>query len=71
MKDIREKAERDAAYQAEQEQLKQLKEREWAKLRANQQRILDMRGERDFMRAQQEQERAEKQRMEAEAYVPP
>jgi hypothetical protein len=63
-----EKAEREAAYEKEQEQIKIEKEREVARLRALQERAHDEQAERDALRAHRAQEQAEREwrRKEAE-----
>jgi hypothetical protein len=55
--------------QQEQARIRLQKEKEWAKLRAAQQRVVDSRGEKDLMRAQAEQERLDKQQKEQEMCV--
>jgi hypothetical protein len=66
----KEKAAKDAAYEAEQEQKRLEKEKEVARLRAQQERARDLQAEKDTLRAKREQERKErewreKERMEA------
>lgn len=65
-KDLKEKSEREAAYAQEQARIKQQKEKEWATLRAAQQREVDRRGEVDLLRAQAEHERLEQQAKDRE-----
>ena len=66
----KEKAARDAAFEAEQERKKVEKEKEVARLRALQERARDLQAEKDMLRAKREQERKErewrdKERLEA------
>jgi hypothetical protein len=56
----REKAAKDAAYEAEQERKKAEKEKEVARLRALQERARDLQAEKDALRAKREQERQER-----------
>lgn len=50
---------------------RQAREKEWAKLRAMQQRDIDRRGEVDLQRAMKEQERIDRLRAEQETYIFP
>uniref|UniRef100_A0A1I8FQR8 Cilia- and flagella-associated protein 45 n=1 Tax=Macrostomum lignano TaxID=282301 RepID=A0A1I8FQR8_9PLAT len=58
----RDKAEREAAYEAEQERIKAEKEKEVARLRAMQERASDEQAERDALRAKRAAEAAERER---------
>jgi hypothetical protein len=67
----RDKAAREAAYEAEQERKRLDKEKEVGRLRAMQERARDLQAEKDALRAKREQERKErewrdKERMNAE-----
>lgn len=62
----KEKAAKDAAYEAELEKKKQEKEREVARLRAQQERARDLQAEKDALRAKREQERKEREWREKE-----
>lgn len=66
----RDKAARDAAYEAEQEKKRNDREKEIARLRAKQERARDLQADKDALRAKREQERKErewrdKERLEA------
>lgn len=62
----KEKAARDAAYEAEQEKKRIEKEKEVARLRAQQERARDLQAEKDALRAKREQERKEREWREQE-----
>jgi hypothetical protein len=62
----KEKAARDAAYEAEQEKKRMDKEKEVARLRALQERARDLQAEKDALRAKREQERKEREWREKE-----
>ena len=57
----RDKAARDAAYEAEQEKKRLEREKEIARLRAMQERARDLQAEKDALRAKREQERKERE----------
>lgn len=57
----RDKAARDAAYEAEQEKKRQDREKEIARLRAKQERARDLQADKDALRAKREQERKERE----------
>ncbi len=60
------KAAKDAAYEAELERKRQEKEKEVARLRAQQERARDLQAEKDALRAKREQERKEREWREKE-----
>lgn len=62
----KEKAARDAAYEAEQERKRIEREKEVARLRAQQERARDLQAEKDALRAKREQERKEREWREKE-----
>ena len=62
----KEKALREAAYEAEQEKKRMDKEREVARLRSLQERAHDLQAEKDALRAKREQERKEREWREKE-----
>jgi hypothetical protein len=62
----KEKAIREAAYEADQEKKRMDKEREVARLRALQERAHDIQAEKDTLRAKREQERKEREWREKE-----
>lgn len=62
----KQKAAKDAAYEAEQERKRQEREREVARLRALQERARDLQAEKDALRAKREQERKEREWREKE-----
>lgn len=62
----RDKAARDAAYEAEQEKKRQDREKEISRLRAKQERARDMQADKDALRAKREQERKEREWREKE-----
>lgn len=64
----KEKAARDAAYEAEQERKRIEKEKEVARLRALQERARDLQAEKDALRAKREQERKEREWREQEKF---
>ena len=64
----KEKAARDAAYEAEQERKRIEKEKEVARLRAMQERARDLQAEKDALRAKREQERKEREWREQEKF---
>lgn len=64
----KEKAARDAAYEAEQEQKRIEKEKEVTRLRALQERARDLQAEKDALRAKREQERKEREWREQEKF---
>lgn len=57
----KDKAARDAAYEAEQEQKRQDREKEISRLRARQERARDLQADKDTLRAKREQERKERE----------
>lgn len=63
----KDKAEREAAYEAEQERVRVEKEREVARLRTLQERARDEQAERDALRAKRAQEQAEREWRQKEA----
>ncbi|XP_046553089.1 cilia- and flagella-associated protein 45-like isoform X2 [Haliotis rubra] len=63
----RQKAEREAAFEKEQERIRIEKEREVARLRALQERARDEQAERDALRAKRAQEQAEREWLKKEA----
>lgn len=64
----KEKAARDAAYEAEQERKRIEKEKEVTRLRALQERARDLQAEKDALRAKREQERKEREWREQEKF---
>jgi hypothetical protein len=62
----KEKAAKDAAYEAEQEKKRMDREKEVARLRAQQERARDLQAEKDALRAKREQERKEREWREKE-----
>lgn len=62
----KEKAAKDAAYEAEQEKKRLDREKEVARLRAQQERARDLQAEKDALRAKREQERKEREWREKE-----
>ncbi|CAF0760768.1 unnamed protein product [Brachionus calyciflorus] len=64
----KEKAARDAAYEAEQERKRIEKEKEIARMRALQERARDLQAEKDALRAKREQERKEREWREQQKF---
>jgi hypothetical protein len=62
----KQKAAKDAAYEAEQERKRLEREKEVARLRAQQERARDLQAEKDALRAKREQERKEREWREKE-----